>query len=493
MAIFIAITTIGCNDDAWEAHYEQLDARLENNLLSILSDKPEYSDFVDLLKKTGYDEVLKTPQAYTVWAPNNDALAKVSDDVLNDPDLLEELIGNHISRFSYNTNGIETPALVKMFNDKYIEFSNTDGTIKFGEVDVIQKDILAANGILHIVSEVLNVSPNIWGYLNENEARFPTLMNFYNQYNEIVFDQENSIKVGTNSLGQTVYDSVFVQSNSYFKTIGDLSSEEERFTFIGLTDDVYNSEYDVFKEFYAHKIEDSTKANTDKAIFSNINFPVVNKDELDGSPITTTTGNSVVLDPNTVLEDYSLSNGNLFVVNDLNYNPKDVIYKPIRYEIENSQRIEVGSLSDFTMQSVYDKDASGEFISVVSLLANPDRNEGNNYFEIAFANVLSADYTLNLKFVPIGAQQQTKLKFEISYRGLSGRNTLIRVPAIVVDNQEDAEVKIGETYSFPVFVNNEMDNEFFVKLKVYVDVSEPELILYGRRIGIDYAELVPVD
>ncbi|WP_372755669.1 fasciclin domain-containing protein [Mariniflexile sp.] len=490
LVIVCIFLTVSCKEEAWDDHYDQQDSRLEKNIFTVLSENPEYSTFVTLLEQTGYKSQLQSAQAFTVWAPNNAAFAQVSNAILNDPDALKELIGNHISLFSYNTTSNQE-TLVKMFNDKYIEFINTSGTSTFGGINLATKDILTSNGILHTLNEVLEVSPNIWGYLNNNASEYPSLMNFLTTFNETVFDEANSVKIGTNSLGQSVYDSIFVSSNSYFKTIGDLSSEERRYSFIGLTEPAYTGVYNTFKDYYKYPVADSIKANTDKAIFSNLNFQAIDLDEFDGSPVTTTTGNMVMLDPSTITENVALSNGNVFVVNQLNYDPKNVIYKDVIYEIENSERRTIGNATALTIQKKYNRTSSGQFYNVVNLNQNPTGS--NNYFEISFSNVLSASYTLHLRFVPVGASKNTKLKFEFSYVDANKNTVVNTIPAIEVSNLEDGEIQIGGPYTIPVFINKEKANSYFVKLKIFVDVSEPELILFDRTFGIDYAKLVPTE
>jgi len=492
-AVFVVLIAFSCKEDALDDHYGQEDQGLKSSILETLGNDADYSTFVELVKQTGFEELLSSAQAFTVWAPNNEALALVSADVLNDPDALTQLIGNHISRFSYSATINESPVFVKMLNDKYIEFSNESGQVTFGDVDVLEADVLTSNGIVHKLSSVLTVKPNIWGFLNENEAEFPILMDYFSQYNEILFDEAKSVKIGTNTLGETVYDSIFSSSNTQFKTIGDLSSEESRFTFIGLGDDAYTGIYDRFKAYYNYPVEDSIKAHTDKAIFSNLTFPAVDLADLNGTLITNTVGNSVMLDAAAVTSDEALSNGNVLVVDALNYEAKNVIYKPIRYEVENNKRRTIGNLTDFTVVQKYQEVASGKFTNVVSLLANPDDSNSNNYFEVAFSNVLSASYKINLKFSAIGAAQDTQLKFELSYKDADGNTVVNNIDSMVISNLEEGIITIGDTYDIPVFINEELDNEYFVKLKIIIDVSEPELLLYDRKFGLDYVELTPVE
>lgn len=500
LAILVILIAYSCKEEALEDHYEQQDERLDSTILEVLSSDSNYSTFVQLVKQTGYEELLKSSQAFTVWAPSNEALSLVPSSILNDEVALTALIGNHISSFSYNStipfneDFENNTVLVQMFNNKYVEFSNINGQVSFGDIEVQETDVLTANGLIHKVSDVLNVSPNIWSYLNDNAASFPELITYFEQFNEVAFDQQNSVVLGTNTLGQTVYDSIFSVTNTRFKTIGDLSSEEARFTYVGLTDAAYTGIYDRFKEFYQFPIEDSIKSNTDKTIFDNLNFPAVDIADLDGSIKTENiVKNEVVLDPTAISDNISLSNGNVFLMDPLNYDPKNVMYKLVRYEIENTERREIGNLSDLSIVQDYEFSASGRFNNTVSLLANPDASESNNYFEIAFSNVLSASYNINLKFTPVGASQKTKLKFELSYVNASKQIIVHEIDPIDVGNLEDGIITIGDVYDIPVFINEEIDNEYFVKLKVIVDVSEAELIIYDRKFGLDYAELTPVE
>lgn len=493
LAVLVIFVAFSCKEDALDDHYGQEDSRLESSILEVLSNDTNYSNFATLIKQAGFEELLNSSQAFTVWAPSNEALGLVSADVLNNPEALAELMGNHISRFSYNSNVGDKAVLVKMLNDKYIEFTNSDGQIKFGDVEVLEGDILTGNGILHKMGSVLSVKPNIWGYLNDNQDQFPIMMEYYSQFNEIIFDEARSVVKGKNTLGQNVYDSIFRPSNTQFKTIGDLSSEEERFSFIGLKDDAYTGIYNRFKEFYKYPVEDSVKSNTDRIIFSNLNFPAVAFDDLDGSLMPNTVGNEVMLEAGAITEDQALSNGNIFIVDNLNYDAKNVIYKPIRYEIEDTKRRKIGSLSDFTIAQKFQDIASGKFTNTISLLENPNADNSNNYFEIAFSNVLSASYNINLKFTPVGAAQDVKLKFEFSYVDADKNTQVFEIDPIVVSNLEEGIVPIGGTYDIPVYINEEINNEYFVKLKVYIDVSEPELLLYDRKFGLDYAELTPVE
>lgn len=490
LAVSLVFCTSACDDEISDDHFYQSDNALNSNLNALIANDSDLSTFYTLLKETGYDKILDQPQAYTVWAPTNEALANVSTDILTNPEMLLELIGNHISRYSYTSKDIGSEGLlVKMFNDKYVPNSIENGTVYFDNVEVIEGDLLTNNGILHKIGDVVDVKSNIWTYLNES-GEYPTMVDYMTQFESIDFDASVSTIIGQNTLGKNVYDSIFVTNNSYFDVIGDLNSEEERFTFVTLTDEVYATAYDSYKEYFQHPNEDVVKSAVDSTLFTNLNSDEFGDDELNNT-ITNTVGNSVIVNSSSVDENVKLSNGNVLKVNNFDVTPEDLIYNPIRFEVENSYNRKIGDASVLTVKKKYDLTASGLFTNKVSLIENPNAKETNNYFEVAFTNVLSADYDIYIKFSPINALQDTKLKFEFSYKNSDGETITNAIESMVVSKDEVGRIKIGDTYSNPVYVND-TENTYFAKLKVFIDVSEAELVLYNRSFGIDYIELSPV-
>lgn len=490
LAISLVFCTSACDDEIKDDHYYQSDSALSKNLNALIANDSDLSTFYSLLKETGYDLLLNQPQAYTVWAPTNEALANVSPDVLTNPEMLLELIGNHISRYSYTSKDLGSKGiLVKMFNEKYVPNSIENGIVYFDDVEVIEGDLLTNNGILHKIGAVVDVKSNIWSYLSES-GEYPILVDYISQFESITFDPTVSTVIGQNTLGKNVYDSIFVTNNSFFDIIGDLNSEEERYSFVALTDEVYATAYDSYKEYFQHPSEEVVASAVNTTLFTNLNNNEFGNNQLN-STITNTIGNSVIVNASSVNEDLKLSNGNVLKVTNFDVNPEDLIYKPIRYEVENSDHRTIGDPTVFTIKKQYDITASDLFVNRVSLQENPNEDETNNYFEVSFANVLSADYDIYIKFSPVKALQDTKLKFEFSYKDADGTTVKHPIESIVVSNQEVGRIKIGDTYSNPVYVSN-TDKTYFAKLKVFVDVSEAELVLYNRSFGIDYIELSPV-
>jgi uncharacterized surface protein with fasciclin (FAS1) repeats len=490
--IGLSLGLLSCEEEIDE-HYTQSDEALEDNLKTIIAADEDLSTFYGYLQETGYDALLSYAQAYTVWAPTNDVFSQVSADTLNNADLLYELIGNHICLYSYTSSDVdEDGILVKMLNDKYIQNTTEDGEVYFDEHKVTEGDILSNNGILHKIEGVATVKSNIWEYLESKSDEFPGLVEYITQFESIVFDPDESTVIGQNTLGEDVYDSVWVSTNTYFDEVGDLDSEEDRYTFIALSDDVYAAAYDRYKDYYYHPVEDTTISNVQNTLYHNIIFDELS-DDYWGTSVSNTLGNEVMIYESSVDEDRSLSNGNILVVNNFDFEPEDVIYKSIKYELENTERRTIGDNDALTISKSYDITASGLYVNKVQLDESPNDGESNNYFEVEFSYVLSADYDVYIKFADIGASQKCKLKFEFSYTDQDGNTLTHEIESIDVNPDEEGLIQIGDTYSNPVYVNDDEDNDYIVKLKVYMDVSDAELLLYDRQVGIDYIELVPVE
>jgi len=101
--LFTSILFIACSDDIWVKHYNAQSQLVSNsNLWATIESTPELSSFAKILKAHGYDKILSKSQAYTVFAPNNQALENL--DTTN-MDVEKELIQNHIALFLQAASG----------------------------------------------------------------------------------------------------------------------------------------------------------------------------------------------------------------------------------------------------------------------------------------------------------------------------------------------------------------------------------------------------
>ena len=110
------VLAVGCQDHLWDDHYGLNPSTETRNLIQVLEGMPEYSAFCDVVKRHGMDSVLVTDQTFTMWVPDNNAMAGFVEDANTQAQFLE----NHIARYLYGTVDLaDTSAVrVKMLNGK---------------------------------------------------------------------------------------------------------------------------------------------------------------------------------------------------------------------------------------------------------------------------------------------------------------------------------------------------------------------------------------
>lgn len=119
---------------------------------------PQLSTLSGLVVKAGLTETLRSSGPFTVFAPTNEAFAKVPaktmDDLGSNPDRLKAVLTYHV------LSGKVMAAEVKNSNAKTVNGANLAlskaGEFVTVEDAMVQKaDISAANGVVHIVDSVL--------------------------------------------------------------------------------------------------------------------------------------------------------------------------------------------------------------------------------------------------------------------------------------------------------------------------------------------------
>lgn len=118
---------------------------------------PQLSTLNGLIAKAGLSDTLKGAGPYTVFAPNNEAFAKVpakTMDTLADPTRLKAVLSYHV------VPGKVMAAEVKNGNSKTLNGANL-ALSKAGEFVTVEDalvqtpDISATNGVVHIVDSLL--------------------------------------------------------------------------------------------------------------------------------------------------------------------------------------------------------------------------------------------------------------------------------------------------------------------------------------------------
>merc|ERR1711872_881371 len=139
----------------------------EKTIAEVASSDPRFSTLVTALTKADLASVLSTPGPFTVFAPTNDAFAKVPaaalDSLLADNGALTKVLLRHVvsgTAYSkglkfgtYNTVGNDIIAAQSYIGGRVEVISSSGGVRQSARV--IETDILASNGVIHVIDSVI--------------------------------------------------------------------------------------------------------------------------------------------------------------------------------------------------------------------------------------------------------------------------------------------------------------------------------------------------
>ena len=141
----------------------------QNTIAAIASNNPDFSILVQALDRVGLVPAVNGTDLLTVFAPTNQAftnfletngfssLDEVPDALLTQV-LLNHVVSGRVLSNQLTTGYVSTLATGMASNNNLSMFINTDGEVTInGTVGVITPDIMASNGVIHVVNAVIGL------------------------------------------------------------------------------------------------------------------------------------------------------------------------------------------------------------------------------------------------------------------------------------------------------------------------------------------------
>jgi uncharacterized surface protein with fasciclin (FAS1) repeats len=137
-------------------------AQTDPDIVDIAASNPEFSTLVTAVKAAGLVETLKGPGPFTVFAPTNEAFAKLPKgtvETLLKPENKAKLIA--VLTYHVVPGKVTSPDLAgKRMSVATVEGQKLDIDARRGKVmvngaSVTQADIIASNGVIHVIDKVL--------------------------------------------------------------------------------------------------------------------------------------------------------------------------------------------------------------------------------------------------------------------------------------------------------------------------------------------------
>lgn len=138
-----------------------------NDIVSIAASNNSFTTLTTLLKTAGLAETLQQPGPYTVFAPTDQAFAALpagTVEQLQQPEnreLLVKILRYHVVPGQLTANQLTAGELKTVEEAPVnIKVDNANNQIAVNDATVIQPNVQASNGVIHVINEVL-IPPNL--------------------------------------------------------------------------------------------------------------------------------------------------------------------------------------------------------------------------------------------------------------------------------------------------------------------------------------------
>lgn len=405
--LLFPIYLMGCTD-VWNSHYDIDNHKLpaDKTLWEEIEARPELKPFADCLKQNGYDQVLNGNQMFTVFAPQGE----IELGTLSGEKIKEEFIKNHIARFAYSANSATVGKEVLMLNKKFINFTKEGEGYTFGNSTLNENNVLAKNGVLHVVDSQVPFFYNIWEYMNADTV-YSKIRQFMASFDEVELDEEASVKGPIVNGMQTYVDSVVVTYNELLNTLGCINDEDSTYAMILPTNAAWDAAYARISPYLNYPKNKENRDSlqdlyTKMGIVNDLIFRYESQGTMADS-LVSTSGNVFYNPFDYILEGYSsmdeaqtCSNGQIFVVDSLRHAAWNSWHSPLKVEGEriNGHEFTYGIAYRRTLtytDSIYSKVSKGSYVEVV-----PKNSSVNPSIDFSVWNTLAATYEIKIVFLP---------------------------------------------------------------------------------------------
>ena len=141
-------------------HFDGKARASKKDILSTLQEDGHFETLVKAINAAGLDQMLRTHGPLTMFAPTDQAFAKLSasklDRLLKEPQELKQVLRYHVLRAYVPAKQLARLKNALTASGAVVRIDGTSG-IKVNSALVTHPDILAANGVVHAVDAVLFV------------------------------------------------------------------------------------------------------------------------------------------------------------------------------------------------------------------------------------------------------------------------------------------------------------------------------------------------
>lgn len=136
-------------------------AKKTNDVVDVAVEAGDFTTLAAALDAAGLIDTLKGDGPFTVFAPTDEAFAKLPAGTLEtllkpeNKDQLISILTYHVVPGTVKAEQVVTLTKATTVNGQSVDINVNGGTVKVDNATVIATDVAASNGVIHIIDEVI--------------------------------------------------------------------------------------------------------------------------------------------------------------------------------------------------------------------------------------------------------------------------------------------------------------------------------------------------
>ncbi|WP_283130977.1 fasciclin domain-containing protein [Enterovibrio norvegicus] len=158
LSVFVVFAVSACSAQA--KHHESMHEKPKQNIVEIAAGNPDFSMLVAAVKAAGLVETLQGKGPFTVFAPTNEAFAKLPAGTVEsllqpeNKDQLVAILTYHVVPGKVMAKDVVGLTEATTAQGSVISIDTTNG-VKVDNANVVATDIEASNGVIHVIDSVI--------------------------------------------------------------------------------------------------------------------------------------------------------------------------------------------------------------------------------------------------------------------------------------------------------------------------------------------------
>lgn len=138
---------------------DKKEASSKKDIVTIAVESGKFNTLAKALTETGLVEALQSDGPFTVFAPTDDAFAKLPkgtiEALLNDKETLKKILLYHVVSGKVTSKEVVKLNKAETLSGQNIKIQTKDGAVMINDSKVTTADVMAKNGVIHIIDTVL--------------------------------------------------------------------------------------------------------------------------------------------------------------------------------------------------------------------------------------------------------------------------------------------------------------------------------------------------